>query len=106
VYVCILSVLYIHIYREGGGLYGTIEIIVCRGKYSFMVFQDFMYSFFFFVPLPPFRGLPTILFHSRWQPHQELSEFAMVWEAARFEPGASAVQSRTLPLNISPFRIS
>ncbi len=53
----------------------------------------------FFVPLPPLRGQHTVLCHRSWQTTFGLTEFAICWGGARFEPGTTDLQSGVLPLS-------
>ncbi len=51
------------------------------------------------LPLPPLRGQHTVLCHPRWLPTSGLTEFAVCWEGAGFEPRTTALQSGALPLS-------
>ncbi len=62
----------------------------------------FLYNFMGFcvyVPLPPLRGQHTVLCHPRWLPTSGLTEFAMCWGGAGFEPRTTDLQSGALPLS-------
>ncbi len=43
-------------------------------------------GFCVYVPLPPLRGQHTALCHPRWLPPSGLTEFAVCWGGAGFEP--------------------
>jgi hypothetical protein len=43
-------------------------------------------GFCVYVPLPPLRGQHTVLCHPRWLPTSGLTEFAVCWGEAGFEP--------------------
>jgi hypothetical protein len=62
--------------------------------YSLELLLLFLSSLYFLTPL---RCQPMVLCHPRWQPTQELTEFAVGWGAAGFEAGTSAPQSGALP---------
>jgi hypothetical protein len=54
-----------------------------------MFYFFFLYIFMGFcvyVPLPPLRGQHTVLCHPRWLPTSGLTEFAVCWGGAGFEP--------------------
>jgi hypothetical protein len=51
------------------------------------------------VPLPPLRGQHTVLSHPRWLPTSGLTEFAVCWGGAGFEPRTTDLQSGVLPLS-------
>jgi hypothetical protein len=58
-----------------------------RGGQSY--FEKFLYIFMGFcvyVPLPPLRGQHMVLCHPRWLPTSGLTEFAVCWGGAGFEP--------------------
>jgi hypothetical protein len=67
------------------------------------IFYFFPYIFlgFFcvYVPLPPLRGQHTVLCHPRWLPTSGLTEFAVRWRGAGFEPRTTELQSGALPLS-------
>jgi hypothetical protein len=43
--------------------------------------------------MPPLRGQHTVLCHPRWLPTSGLTEFAVCWGGAEFEPRTTALQS-------------
>jgi hypothetical protein len=51
------------------------------------------------VPLPPLRGQHMVLCHPRWLPTSGLTEFAVCWGGAGFEPRTTDLQSGALPLS-------
>jgi hypothetical protein len=51
------------------------------------------------VPLLPLRGQYVVLCHPRWLPTSGLTEFAMCWGGAGFEPRTTDLQSGALPLS-------
>jgi hypothetical protein len=51
------------------------------------------------VPLPPLRGQHMVLCHPRWLPTSGLTEFAICWGGAGFEPKTTDLQSGALPLS-------
>ncbi len=53
-----------------------------------------------YVPLPPLRGQHTVLCHPRWLPTSGLTEFAVCWGGAGFEPRTNDLQSGALPLSL------
>jgi hypothetical protein len=58
--------------------------------------EQFLYIFMGFcvyVPLPPLRGQHTVLCHPRWLPTSGLTEFAVCWGGAGFEPRTTDLQS-------------
>ncbi len=60
------------------------------------------FSFIFlwvFVYMPPLRGQHTVLCHLRWLPTSGLTEFAVCWGGAGFEPRTTDLQSGALPLS-------
>jgi hypothetical protein len=62
----------------------------------------FLYIFMGFcvyVSLPPLRGQHTVLCHPRWLPTSGLTEFAVCWGGAGFEPRTTDLQSGALPLS-------
>ncbi len=68
---------------------------------STIFFFSFIFLGFFcvYVPLPPLRGQHTVLCHPRWLPTSGLTEFAMCWGGAGFEPRTTDLQSGALPLS-------
>ncbi len=60
------------------------------------IFRDF---WIYCVPLPPLRGQHMVLCHPRWLPTSGLTEFAMCWGGAGFEPRTTDLQSGALPLS-------
>ncbi len=65
-------------------------------------FFFFLYIFRVFcvyVPLPPLRGQHTVLCHPRWLPTLGLTEFAVCWGEAGFEPRTTDLQSGALLLS-------
>jgi hypothetical protein len=56
-------------------------------------------GFCVYVPLPPLRGQHTVLCHPRWLPTSGLTEFAVCWVGAGFEPRTTDLQSGALPLS-------
>ncbi len=54
-------------------------------------------GFCVYVPLPPLRGQHTVLCHPRWLPTSGLTEFAVCWGGAGFEPRTTDLQSGALP---------
>ncbi len=63
--------------------------------FSFMFLGVFVY----YVPLPPLRGQHTVLCHPRWLPTSGLTEFAVGWGAAGFEPRTTDLQSGAILLS-------
>ncbi len=62
---------------------GTLHTITYIEKFCFLyIFSEFCV----YVPLPPLRGQHTVLCHPRWLPTSELTEFAVCWGGAGFEP--------------------
>jgi hypothetical protein len=59
----------------------------------------FFWGFCVYVPLPPLRGQHTVLCHPCWLPTSGLTEFAMCWGGAGFEPRTTDLQSGALPLS-------
>ncbi len=51
------------------------------------------------VPMPTLRCQHTVLCHPRWLPTSGLTEFAMCWGRAGFEPRTTDLQSGALPLS-------
>ncbi len=66
--------------------------------YIFFFLSIFM-GFCVYVPLPPLRGQHTVLCHPRWLPTSGLTEFAVCWGGAGFEPRTTDLQSGALPLS-------
>jgi hypothetical protein len=63
-------------------------------------------GFCVYVPLPPLRGQHTVLCHPKWLPTSGLTEFAVCWGGAGFEPRTTDLQSGALPLShLSSLRI-
>ncbi len=64
--------------------------------------QDFCFLYIFRgfyvygVPLPPLRGQHTVLCHPKWLPTSGLTEFAVCWGGAGFEPRTTDLQSGAL----------
>ncbi len=56
-------------------------------------------GFCVYLPLPPLRGQHTVLCHPRWLPTSGLTEFAVCWGGAGFEPRTTDLQSGALPLS-------
>ncbi len=56
-------------------------------------------GFCVYIPLPPLRGQHTVLCHPRWLPTSGLTEFAVCWGGAGFEPRTTDLQSGALPLS-------
>jgi hypothetical protein len=56
-------------------------------------------GFCVYVPLLPLRGQHTVLCHPRWLPTSGLTEFAVCWGGAGFEPRTTDLQSGALPLS-------
>ncbi len=52
-----------------------------------------------YVPLPPLRGQHTVRCHPRWLPTSGLTEFAVCWGGAGFEPRTTDLQLGALPLS-------
>ncbi len=74
----------------------------------FQYIYIYIYIFFFlyicmgfcvYVPLPPLRGQHMVLCHPRWLPTSGLTEFAVCWGGAGFEPRTTDLQSGALPLS-------
>jgi hypothetical protein len=66
--------------------------------------QQFFFLYIFmgfcvFVPLPPLRSQHTVLCHPRSLPTSGLTEFAVCWGGAGFEPRTTDLQSGALPLS-------
>jgi hypothetical protein len=63
----------------------------------------FIYLFILFFPIyflgvlvPPLRGQHKVLCHPRWLPTSGLTEFAVCWGGAGFEPWTTDLQSGAL----------
>ncbi len=77
--------------------------LLARGKYVSLRLLNWQFLFFFFlyifmgfcvyVPLPPLRGQHTVLCHPRWLPTSGLTEFAVCWGGAGFQPGTTDLQT-------------
>ncbi len=67
--------------------------------FFFFFFFIFLWVFCVYVPLPPLRGQHTVLCHPRWLPTSGLTEFAVCWGGAGFEPRTTDLQSGALPLS-------
>ncbi len=90
-----LEALRLHVERardhEGGS-----RIAWCTDYFFFLyIFMGFCV----YVPLPPLRGQHTVLCHPRWLPTSGLTEFAVCWGGAGFEPRTTDLQSGALPLS-------
>jgi hypothetical protein len=66
---------------------------------NFFFFLYIFRVFCVYVPLPPLRGQHTVLCHPRWLPTLGLTEFAVCWGEAGFEPRTTDLQSGALPLS-------
>ncbi len=66
---------------------------------SFFFFLYIFMRFCVYVPLPPLRGQHMVLCHPRWLPTSGLTEFAVYWGGAGFEPRTTDLQSGALPLS-------
>ncbi len=64
--------------------------------FSFIFLGVYVYMY---VPLPPLRGQHTVLYHPRWLSTLGLTEFAVCWGGAGFEPRTTDMQSGALPLS-------
>ncbi len=59
-------------------------------------FLIFLWVFvYIYVPLPPLRGQHTVLCHPRWLPTSGLTEFAVCWGGAGFEPRTTDLSVET-----------
>jgi hypothetical protein len=75
--------------------------------YSLIIFVYVFFSSYIFlgflcvyrVPLPRLRGQHTVLCDPRWLPTSGLTEFAVCWGGAGFEPRTTDLQSGALPLS-------
>ncbi len=65
-------------------------------QYTFFPLYIFR-GFCVYVPLPPLRGQHKVLCHPRWLPTSGLTEFAVCWGEAGFEPRTTDLQSGALP---------
>ncbi len=59
----------------------------------------FLYIYFFFMYMEHLRGQHTVLCHPRWLPISGLTEFAVCWGGAGFEPRTTDLQTGALPLS-------
>jgi hypothetical protein len=75
------------------------NILLLLGTYYFFFLCIFRVFFCVYVPLPPLRGQHTVLCHPRWLPTSGLTEFALCWGGAGFEPRTTDLQSGALPLS-------
>jgi hypothetical protein len=73
----------------------------------FFFFLYIFRVFYVYVPLPPLRGQHTVLCHPKWLPTLGLTEFAVCWGEAGFEPRTTDLQSGALPLShLSSYAVS
>ncbi len=63
-------------------------------RYLLYIFLKGVFVYMYvYVPLPPLRGQHTVLCHPRWLPASGLTEFAVCWGGAGFEPRTTDLQS-------------
>ena len=75
------------------------SVQVIKLKNFFLFPYIFLGIFCVYVPLLPLRGQHTVLCHPRWLPTSGLTEFAVCWGGAGFEPRTTDLQSGALPLS-------
>ncbi len=69
------------------------------GTLFFFLYIFLGFIVYVYIPLPPLRGQHTVLCHPRWRPTSGLTEFAVCWGGAGFEPRTTDLQSGALPLS-------